>query len=378
VEEMHLQAALGMSSMFESHNEVAHAALNRSLAIAKALGNSQQELQLLAPLHFFHTRNREFNTALSYATNGVELARSVGDPTVIALAQTLRGISLHFTGQLGDARAELETVLRRESVAPWANPVFLASGHRVWAGTALARTLWLQGYPDQARQRALLTIEEATISDESLSLALHWGSSVFLWAGDVRTKQYVDRYISRVETFSMGPNLTIGHGIRAALAIQQGDVKYGVEDLQRCLEKLHPETYELHTELHLALIQGFVAIGRFAEALRLAEESIARLETNGDFCFMPELLRLKGKALLSSAKSYEDGEACYRRSLELSGRQGAMAWELRTSIDLAALNADQGRARDARALLQPVFARFLEGSDTADVKTAQNLLATLS
>jgi tetratricopeptide (TPR) repeat protein len=238
--------------------------------------------------------------------------------------------------------------------------------------------LWLQGYPDQARQRALLTIEEATISDESLSLALHWGSSVFLWAGDVRTKQYVDRYISRVETFSMGPNLTIGHGIRAALAIQQGDVKYGVEDLQRCLEKLHPETYELHTELHLALIQGFVAIGRFAEALRLAEESIARLETNGDFCFMPELLRLKGKALLSSAKSYEDGEACYRRSLELSGRQGAMAWELRTSIDLAALNADQGRARDARALLQPVFARFLEGSDTADVKTAQNLLATLS
>jgi predicted ATPase/DNA-binding winged helix-turn-helix (wHTH) protein len=376
-QEMHLQAALGMSLMFESHNEVALAALNRSLAIAKALGDVEQERQLLAPLHFFHTRNREFNTALSHATNGVELAMNLGDPTEIALAQTLRGISLHFTGQLLEARAEFETVLRRDPQSQWVNPVFLASGHRIWAGIALARTLWLLGHPDQAIERALGTIEEATSSDESVSLALHWGSSVFLWADDVRAKQCVDRYISRVETFSMGPNLTVGHGIRAALAIQHGDVKHGVENLQRCLEKLHPETYELHTELHLALIDGFIAVGRVAEALRLADESIARSETNGDFCYMPELLRLKGKALLSPPKRDDDGESYYQRSLELSRRQGATAWELRTSIDLAALKADQGRPDDARNLLEPVFARFNEGSDTADVKAARDLLAAL-
>jgi tetratricopeptide (TPR) repeat protein len=237
--------------------------------------------------------------------------------------------------------------------------------------------LWFQGYPAQAIERALQTIEEATTLNESLSLALHWACSVFLWAGDVRAKQHVDRYISRAETFSMGPNLAIGHGIRAALAIQRGDAKYGVEDLQRCLEKLHPGTYELHTELHLALIQGFITIGRLAEASRLADDSIARMETNGDFCYMPELLRLKGKAVLAMPKRDDDGEAYYQRSLELSRRQGAMAWELRTSIDLAALRADQGRTQDARALLGPVFARFHEGSDTADVRAAQELLATL-
>jgi predicted ATPase/DNA-binding winged helix-turn-helix (wHTH) protein len=376
-EEMHLQAALGMSLMFDSHNEVARAALNRSLAIAKGLGDAQQERQLLAPLHLFYTRNREFNTALSYATNGVELATSLGDSSVVALAHTLKGISLHFTGQLGDAREELETALRHDAVAQSANPVFLASGHRIWAGTALARTLWLQGYPAQAIERALRTIEEAATLDESLSFALHWSSSVFLWAGDICAEQNVDRYISRVETFAMGPNLAIAHGIRAGLAIQRGDAKYGVENLQRCLEKLHPGTYELHTELHLALIQGFIAIGRLPEALRLADDSIARVETNGDFCYMPELLRLKGKAILSKPKRDNDGETYYQRSLELSRRQGAMAWELRTSIDLAALKADQGRPHDARALLEPVFARFLEGSDTTDVRTAQELLATL-
>jgi predicted ATPase/DNA-binding winged helix-turn-helix (wHTH) protein len=377
-DEMHVQAALGMSAMFESHNEVARAGLIRSLTIAQSLDDTQQQRQLLVPVHLFHTRAREFNAALSYATNGVELAVNFGDPTGIALARTLKGIALHFSGELNDARAELEAALRHDPNVPWANPVFLASGHRIWAGTALARTLWLQGSPAQAADCVLRTIEESAKLEESLSFALHWGSSVFLWAGDMqRAKHHVDWYIARAETFAMGPNLTIAHGIRASLAIRRGDAKDGVENLQRCLEKLHPGTYELHTELHMALIQGFIAIGRFAEASRLADDSIGRVEANGDFCYLPELLRLKGKALLLAQKTSGDAESYYQRSLDLSRRQGATAWELRTSIDLAALKADQGQPNDARALLEPVFSRFLSGSDTADVKAAQDLLATL-
>jgi predicted ATPase len=65
------------------------------------------------------------------------------------------------------------------------------------------------------------------------------------------------------------------------------------------------------------------------------------------------------------------------RSLEWSRRQGARAWELRTAVDLAALRAAQGRSDTARALLQPVLEQFVEGFDTADLKNAERLLATL-
>jgi len=51
--------------------------------------------------------------------------------------------------------------------------------------------------------------------------------------------------------------------------------------------------------------------------------------------------------------------------------------ELRTATDLAKLMAAQGRREDARTLLQPVFAQFDEGFDTADSKSAERLLATL-
>jgi predicted ATPase len=379
-EEMHLQAALGMSQMFSSgRSEAVRGALTRSLAISEARGEREQQRKLLVPLFLFYTRNREFNTALTHAANGVAVAETLKDPTDLALARTLNGIGLHFTGNLNGAREELEAAIAHGRDERWSNPVYLASGHHIWAAITLARNLWLQGHPAQAVDRAVQTIEEAAKLDESLNLALHWGSSVFIWAGDMpRARHHVDWFISQAETNTLGPNLTIARCIGAALAIQRGDAKEGVENLQRCLEKLHPETFELHTELHLALIQGFIAIGRSAEALRLADDSIGRVEENGDLCYMPELLRLKGNALLAMPKRDDDGETYYQRSLELSRRQGATGWELRTSIDFAALKADQGRPDEARALLTPVVSRFLEGSDTADVKASQDLLAALA
>jgi predicted ATPase len=73
-----------------------------------------------------------------------------------------------------------------------------------------------------------------------------------------------------------------------------------------------------------------------------------------------------------------DAEMCFVQSLELSRRQGARAWELRSAIDLAALWAGLGRLADARALLLPAFKQFTEGLDTADLVAAERLLTTLS
>ena len=70
-------------------------------------------------------------------------------------------------------------------------------------------------------------------------------------------------------------------------------------------------------------------------------------------------------------------ETCFQRSLELSRRQDALAWELRAAIDLAALWVSQDRAEAAQGLLEPIFGRFLEGFETADLKAAEWLLTKL-
>jgi predicted ATPase len=102
------------------------------------------------------------------------------------------------------------------------------------------------------------------------------------------------------------------------------------------------------------------------------------VEGTGDLSQMPELLRVKASLLLTmQTPNLVEAESCLTQSLELSRRQGARAWELRTATDLAKLVADRGERDRAHGLLQPVFAQFTEGFDTVDLKAAERLLADL-
>jgi predicted ATPase len=174
--------------------------------------------------------------------------------------------------------------------------------------------------------------------------------------------------------------MAVGRGRQGELAIRRGDASDGLEGLRASLAKIHAARYELlTTEFNISLAQGLAAIRRLAEAITLINETIQRVETNGDALYVPELLRVKGGLLLSMPRSgVEDAEKCFMQSLELSRRQGARAWELRTAVDLATLLADQGRRENGRAFLQPVFEQFAEGWDTADLKAAERVLSTLS
>jgi predicted ATPase len=71
------------------------------------------------------------------------------------------------------------------------------------------------------------------------------------------------------------------------------------------------------------------------------------------------------------------GESHFQQSLEWGRRQGALAWELRSATSLARLWQRQGKTSQARKLLGPVYRRFTEGFDTADLVTAKALLQSL-
>jgi tetratricopeptide (TPR) repeat protein len=250
------------------------------------------------------------------------------------------------------------------------------------AGAILARNLWLQGYPSQALERARRTVQDAASMDHPLTLciALVWAISVFLWTGDLQSaEEHIDRLMSGAEANSLTPYLAVGRGFRGELAIRRADAEGGVGILQRCLKDLHAAPYKLlTTPLNISLVQGLAAIGQFADGFTLVDQTIRLVQENGDFCYMPELLRLKGGLLLLRREADRDeARNCLSQSLELSRRQAARAWELRTAVDLAALLARQGLHERARALLRPVFEEFREGFETADLKAAERLLVAL-
>ena len=70
-------------------------------------------------------------------------------------------------------------------------------------------------------------------------------------------------------------------------------------------------------------------------------------------------------------------EAKLQRSLELARQQAALSWELRAVLSLARLRIGQDRPADARGLLAPVYSKFTEGFETADLRSARALLQAL-
>jgi predicted ATPase/DNA-binding winged helix-turn-helix (wHTH) protein len=382
-EAMHLQATLGVSLMFTRGGmDAARTALNRSFAIAEERGDALGQLQVLGPLQMVYLRTRNFNAALRCAQHCSVIAGTVEDPGAASLAHSLMGISLHLCGELDCARAELEAALRHGPRSQRTTRVFLGFEGKDLAGALLARTLWLQGHSGQAVERARLTVKEAAAIDHplTLSVALVWAVSVFLWASDLESAdEHIDWLISRAETHSLGPYLAVGRAFKGALAIRRGDAIDGVEILLDSLKELHAVPYELlTTPLNISLVLGLAATDRLGEALTLINETIQLVETNGDLCYMPELLRVKSNLLLAAPQpAMDQAEVHFRQSLELSRRQGARAWELRTAIDLAGLLAVRGQPEAGRAVLQPVVDQFVAGSGTPDLTTAERLLVTM-
>jgi len=114
------------------------------------------------------------------------------------------------------------------------------------------------------------------------------------------------------------------------------------------------------------------------DARFLSAADIQRVSSRRVGWCAPEVLRLQAERILvQTADAAGSGEDVLWRSFALARRQGALAWQLRTSISLARLRNAQGRRPEALDLLARVHAQFTEGFDTADGRAAAALLAEL-
>jgi predicted ATPase/DNA-binding winged helix-turn-helix (wHTH) protein len=375
--EMNLQSALGVSLMFTRGNsEQARAAYMRGLELAEELDDRLNQLRLHGLLHIFHERAGDFHSALMFASRGAAVANEIADPVAIAAAHSMLGISQHLMGDQSAARQHLEAALTQAPESERIVSIDFGFHYRNRARIALARTLWLLGYPDRAVRVTRETVDEATAIGHpvTLCIALIWAVSVYHWIGDwTSAEESIERFIAHANRHSLAPYYAVGLGVKGELLVRRGEANAGIDMLRQSLEALHADRYELlTTAFNVTLAEGLAMIGRFDQALTTLDETIALVERNGDLFNMPELLRLKGEYLASTAGS-EQAEPYFLNSLELASRHSALSSELRAATSLARLRSGKGRAQ-ARAALAETYARFSEGFETADLKAARQLL----
>jgi predicted ATPase/DNA-binding winged helix-turn-helix (wHTH) protein len=388
-QEMKLLAALGASRLYTRGGvpEVA-AAWTKALELAESLDDTEYQMRSLWGLWSFHVNGVDYRTALSLAHRFASLAATSLDPNDRSVGERMIGISHHNLGDQPSARRHIERALA-ETAAPGLERQFhrLQLDPRVTARVHLARILWLQGFPDRAMREAERSIDDARATEHAISFsyALHRGACpIALWSGDLAAAgRYADMLLDHAKQHALVHWQLYGWGYQGAVAIRRGDIATGLRLIRSCFAELGETGITAPRFMRFAavdLAEGLGRAGQIADGLAVIGDAIARAERTEELWQLAELLRVKGELLLSRA-ALEDlaaAEDCFRQALDCAREQGALSWELRAAASLAKLMRDQSRSADALAVLEPVYDRFTEGFDTADLKAAKALLDALS
>lgn len=337
--ELELQTSLGISLMFTRGNSAAAGnALTRALDVATHLEDHWSQLRALGCLHIFHERIGEYSTAMSHARRAVEVAETIGEPEAIGIAYSLSGISHHLAGDQVRARRELELALEKSPPSQRNRTIRYGFDHRNRSAIALARALWLTGYPERAGAMARQTVREAAQLDHPVThcIALIWSLDVYLWMDDLDAAQEaLDAFAECARLNAFGPYVAAAGGFRGALAIQRGAGGEAVGAIEESLSRLRALRYELlTTSFSLALARGLMQDSRYPEARELIEATIARCQGNGELFGLPEQLRVKAEIVERVDGDVGSCAALLHEALDLARKQGSRSWESRIARDL--------------------------------------------
>jgi predicted ATPase len=117
--------------------------------------------------------------------------------------------------------------------------------------------------------------------------------------------------------------------------------------------------------------------GDNATAISIVEQTLREIGDAAGRSWEPELYRQRAEIFLAlyPSKSAE-AELDLKNAIDLARRQNSKSLELRAAMSLAKLWQGQDRSNQARELLEPIYRRFGEGTATADLQRARDLLST--
>jgi predicted ATPase/DNA-binding winged helix-turn-helix (wHTH) protein len=378
--ELALQYAMGISLMFTSGDtEEVPVAFNKGLKIANALNDLHSQLRLLSALHIFKTRVSDFIGALELSERCIAVAKRLGDPASITMAEWMAGTANHLLGNQAQACVQSESAMTWTLAREWGSVGQLGYDRRIIALVVRARALWLVGRPEQAAEVAKYTVKEALKLDNpwTFCVSLVYSTTVFIWSGDwAHAEENIERLLAYSVKHSLKPYHAVGLGLKGDLTLRVGAPAAGIRLLRDSLESASRIQF-LATVFMGTLAEGLMMTGQPDEAMIAIEASIAQLgDARASFAY-PELLRIKGEVQRSLNQPATVVEACLLQSLEHARKQSSLGWELRAAMNLAQLWSDGNRCADALALLRAVYGRFTEGFETSDLKAAQLLLQKL-
>ena len=316
--------------------------------------------------------------ASEMAEQMLRLAQQSNDPVELQAAHDSYGVSLGSMGDLAtsfhhytQAAALYQPEQHAEMVSRFGENVAINNG------VHFAMTLYLRGFPDQARARveATLDIAREQAHPHSLCIALYGCSLISRWRRDVdASARYVEESIALANEFEM-PFWQLSAAVDWAWVTAMRGQKTESLTLFSQL-RANPEIPGAAKILfYQQLADGLIHLLLYLEALEILDDVIALADERNERYLEADYHRMKGTCLMNtSPNAHLEAETCFNRALSISRQQGALALELRAAICMANKWHEIGRVQEAIALLKDVCNRIEEGQDSYDFREAKRLV----
>jgi hypothetical protein len=276
------------------------------------------------------------------------------------MARSLHDLGRHAEARSFSLRALVAAPASTTRLPPYDDAIDMWS---VTKGT-LARTLWVLGFPDQAREVADESVADGLALDHSTSTSWTLAYNVCpidFWRGET------DRAAEHIALLRSQSQSIVEH--RSDWANLYSDLLHTM----RQKRILMLDRSRLRTRRGQADIFATLPVA-------LSSEFILALDTTEDSWALPEIMRRQAEQHVFDHGPDGAGvaETMLLRAREVAAAQGALSWELRAAFALWRLRSAQGWGDDAIGSLEQVYRRFSEGFATPDLVNARNALEGLA
>jgi DNA-binding winged helix-turn-helix (wHTH) protein/tetratricopeptide (TPR) repeat protein len=392
--ELQLQLALGAAAQSTKGYGAPEvlAAYEKAGELCRQLGETPHLFPALMGLWSFAVGRGEWRRSLELAEKNLRLAQNMSEPAQLARSWRGLGHVQYFLGRFDDARQNLERAIAlTEDSEPRLDTFTYMSNTGVEARSALAWTLELLGYPDQAlaMARKALSVAERLGNISDVIYATYFTGVLYgfrlEWAN---AESWSRRTIELATECGLPYYAATGTHLHGTAIAAQGRFDEGLPLMQTGVATSHAIGVEAGlTGMYATIAENSIMAKQFRLAADAIEDGFRFAKLKDEHAWEPELHRVKGELALEqfrhgqgakgAKRGEKDAEECFLAAQEMARAQGSRKWQLRAASSLSNLWKQQKKKKEARQVLNAAYGRFTEGFETPELKAAKSLLGQL-
>lgn len=357
------------------------AAWQRAHDLATVVGEAQQRFAATYGLWVGRYAQGQLSNIDTLAEQCLRVAEADKDRTQLCVAHRMTGIAHFIIGDFARGRDHCMSAIGLYD--PVAHPALANQlGHDLLAAGLCFKALsqWSLGYPDQARQGMNAALAHAKQLGHGPSLAYtYWHAGIIgalMLREQARVGEYADALVELADKQGLALWKAWGHVAQGWAGTRSGRADAAAREMRSGLDAARKTGNRIYETTVLGLLGEARAVaGDPEEGVKFLTEGIEFGEASRQLYWLAELHRLRGTVLNSRADK-AGAEGALRQAIAVARQQQARSWELRASLDLAAMLANERGGDEARAALASTYRWFQEGFETTDLRAAREFLAT--